>query len=94
MSVSDQGYLIAVQEALRGLEEGGIPVGGAIVGENGHVLGRGRNGRVQKGSAILHVKPLLPITHYPLPITNQRHLLSLRCVPSSHRINLVERGFD
>lgn len=89
MSISDQGYLIAVQEALGGLEEGGIPVGGAIVGENGQVLGRGRNGRIQKGSAILHVKSPLPIT-----ITNQRHLLSLSRVTSSRRINLIERGFD
>lgn len=55
MSLTDNGYLVALQEALEGLKEGGIPVGGAIVSETGELLGKGRNGRIQKNSSILHV---------------------------------------
>lgn len=43
----------AVDEAIEGLSEGGIPIGSVIV-RNGEVIGRGHNRRVQKGSAILH----------------------------------------
>jgi cytosine/creatinine deaminase len=43
----------AIQEAERGLREGGIPVGSVIV-HNGKVIGRGHNRRVQEGSAVLH----------------------------------------
>lgn len=43
----------AVEEAQRGLEEGGIPIGSVIV-HDGKIIGRGHNRRVQKGSAILH----------------------------------------
>lgn len=44
---------IAFEEALVGREEGGIPIGSAIMlGDD--VLGRGHNRRVQNGSAILH----------------------------------------
>ena len=43
----------AIEEAERGLAEGGIPIGSVLVhGE--HILGRGHNRRVQKGSAVLH----------------------------------------
>ena len=40
-------------EALKGLSEGGIPIGSILVRE-GKIIGRGHNQRVQKGSAILH----------------------------------------
>ena len=40
-------------EALKGLAEGGIPIGSILV-RNGEIIGRGHNQRVQKGSAILH----------------------------------------
>lgn len=43
----------AIEEAKLGLAEGGIPIGSVIV-HQGRVIGRGRNRRVQKGSAILH----------------------------------------
>jgi cytosine deaminase len=43
----------AVQEARRGLAEGGIPIGSVIV-HGGRIIGRGHNRRVQKGSATLH----------------------------------------
>jgi cytosine/creatinine deaminase len=43
----------AIEEAERGLAEGGIPIGSVLVhGER--ILGRGHNRRVQKGSAVLH----------------------------------------
>jgi len=43
----------AIEEAERGLAEGGIPIGSVLV-HRGQILGRGHNRRVQKGSAILH----------------------------------------
>ncbi len=43
----------AIEEAQKGLEEGGIPIGSVIVHE-GKIIGRGHNRRVQKASAILH----------------------------------------
>lgn len=43
----------AIEEAQKGLEEGGIPIGSVIV-HNGKIIGRGHNRRVQEGSAILH----------------------------------------
>ncbi len=43
----------AIEEAQKGLDEGGIPIGSVIV-HNGKIIGRGHNRRVQKGSVILH----------------------------------------
>src|SRR5882672_11389422 len=43
----------AIEEAERGLAEGGIPIGSVLV-HDGQILGRGHNRRVQKGSAVLH----------------------------------------
>ena len=43
----------AIQEAQKGLAEGGIPIGSVLVHE-GKVLGRGHNQRVQEGSVIKH----------------------------------------
>ena len=43
----------AVEEARKGLEEEGIPIGSVIV-YKGNIIGRGHNRRVQKGSVILH----------------------------------------
>lgn len=43
----------AIEEAERGLAEGGIPIGAALVHE-GRIIGRGHNRRVQLGSATLH----------------------------------------
>jgi len=43
----------ALEEAKKGLAEGGIPIGSVIV-YNGQIIGLGHNQRVQKGSAILH----------------------------------------
>lgn len=43
----------ALEEARRGLDEGGIPIGAVLV-HRGVIIGRGRNRRVQLGSAVLH----------------------------------------
>lgn len=43
----------AIDEAVTGLKEGGIPIGSVIV-HKGKIIGRGHNRRVQRQSAILH----------------------------------------
>lgn len=43
----------AIEEAEKGLKEGGIPIGSVLV-HNGEIIGRGHNRRVQEGSVILH----------------------------------------
>ena len=43
----------AFDEAQKGLQEGGIPIGSVIV-HKGKIIGRGRNRRVQQGSTVLH----------------------------------------
>jgi len=52
---NDPGFLAAVKQAKLSLAEGGIPIGACLVGADGHIIGEGRNMRVQKGSATLHV---------------------------------------
>lgn len=43
----------ALDEAERGLAEGGIPIGAVLV-HGGEIIGRGHNRRVQQGSVVLH----------------------------------------
>lgn len=43
----------AVDEAMAGLREGGIPIGSVLV-HDGKIIGRGRNRRIQNGSTVLH----------------------------------------
>ena len=45
----------AIDEAKKGLAEGGIPIGSVLVLDN-EIIGRGHNRRVQNGSAILHAE--------------------------------------
>jgi creatinine deaminase len=45
----------AIEEARKGLAEGGIPIGSVLV-LDGRLVGRGHNRRVQNGSAILHAE--------------------------------------
>ena len=45
---------VAVAEARLGLAEGGIPIGGALVGADGTMLGRGHNRRVQDDDPSMH----------------------------------------
>ncbi len=51
----DPFLLAAIEEAERGLAEGGIPIGSVLV-HGGAVVGRGHNRRVQRGSTILHAE--------------------------------------
>eukprot|EP01111_Echinosteliopsis_oligospora_P017261 TRINITY_DN7415_c0_g1_i1.p1 TRINITY_DN7415_c0_g1~~TRINITY_DN7415_c0_g1_i1.p1 ORF type:complete len:148 (-),score=41.10 TRINITY_DN7415_c0_g1_i1:17-460(-) len=56
MSETDPGFIAAVEEAKKGLKEGGVPIGAALVSKGGKILGRGHNMRVQNGSAVLHAE--------------------------------------
>ncbi|MFE2019438.1 nucleoside deaminase [Streptomyces sp. NPDC059499] len=47
---------VARAEAAEGLAEGGVPVGAALYGADGTLLGRGRNRRVQDGDPSLHAE--------------------------------------
>ncbi len=49
----DEFMQAAIEEARRGFDEGGIPIGSVLV-HDGRIIGRGHNRRVQKASAILH----------------------------------------
>ncbi|MBT2506486.1 nucleoside deaminase [Streptomyces sp. ISL-98] len=46
----------AVAEARAGLAEGGIPIGAALYGADGALLGRGHNRRVQDGDPSMHAE--------------------------------------
>lgn len=45
---------IAMEEAKIGLREGGIPIGAALFHNDGRLLGRGRNRRVQENDPSVH----------------------------------------
>ena len=45
---------IAIEEAILGLAEGGIPIGAAIFNSDGKLLGRGHNRRIQEGDPSIH----------------------------------------
>lgn len=51
----DPFLLAAIEEAERGLSEGGIPIGSVLV-HGDIIVGRGHNRRVQRGSTILHAE--------------------------------------
>lgn len=55
MSEHDKFMQAALEEARLGLAEGGIPIGSVLV-QDGKILGRGHNRRVQKKSAVLHAE--------------------------------------
>ena len=50
----EQMLTIAIQEAQKGLDEGGIPIGAALFHADGTLLGKGRNRRIQKDDPSLH----------------------------------------
>jgi len=56
--MTDPNYLtmlgVALEEARKGLTEGGIPIGAAIFNETGKLLGAGHNRRVQHGDPSMH----------------------------------------
>jgi creatinine deaminase len=49
----DEFMRAAIDEAKKGLAQGGIPIGSVLV-HNGKIIGRGHNKRVQTGSPTLH----------------------------------------
>src|SRR5712692_9946776 len=49
----DEFMRAAIEEAEKGLREGGIPIGSVLV-HRGNIIGRGHNRRIQKNSAVLH----------------------------------------
>jgi cytosine deaminase len=51
----DEFLAAAIEEAKKGLAEGGIPIGSVLV-IDGRVVGRGHNQRVQRGSVVLHAE--------------------------------------
>lgn len=51
----DEFMQVALEEARKGLAEGGIPIGSVLV-LDGAIVGRGHNQRVQKGSPTLHAE--------------------------------------
>ena len=55
MDPHEKFMLAAIEEARKGLAEGGIPIGSVLVKE-GKIIGRGHNRRVQKKSAVLHAE--------------------------------------
>ncbi len=56
MSIDHAPFLrAAIEEARKGRDEGGIPIGSVLVIDR-RIVGRGHNRRVQRGSAILHAE--------------------------------------
>lgn len=45
----------AIDEAVKGLSEGGIPIGAVLI-EDGKIIGRGRNKRVQERDQLMHAE--------------------------------------
>jgi cytosine deaminase len=45
----------AIEEARKGWDEGGIPIGSVMV-RDGEIIGRGHNQRVQKGDPVTHAE--------------------------------------
>jgi hypothetical protein len=56
MTTDREMLAVAVEEARLGLSEGGVPVGGALFGADGVLLGRGHNRRVQDGDPSMHAE--------------------------------------
>jgi cytosine/creatinine deaminase len=54
-NMQDKFLQASIDEAKKGLSEGGIPIGSVLVIDN-QIVGRGHNRRVQNGSAILHAE--------------------------------------
>ena len=56
MSATDHHAMleVALEEARAGMEEGGVPIGGALFDASGTLLGRGHNQRVQRDDPSAH----------------------------------------
>ncbi|WP_406659771.1 nucleoside deaminase [Methanolobus sp. ZRKC3] len=51
----DKFMLAAIEEARKGLEEGGIPIGSVLV-RDGEIIGRGHNRRIQQEDPLAHAE--------------------------------------
>jgi len=51
----DEFMKAAIEEAEKGLQEGGVPIGSVLVHRQ-KIMGRGHNRRVQEGSVVLHAE--------------------------------------
>lgn len=47
---------IAIEEAKKGLKEGGIPIGSVLINKDGKILGKGHNRRVQDNDPLAHAE--------------------------------------
>lgn len=57
LSVRDMhGLGFALKEAQNSYDEGGIPIGSALLSSSGELLGKGHNMRVQRTSPTLHAE--------------------------------------
>ena len=45
---------VAIEEARKGLAEGGVPIGAALFDGEGNLLGKGRNRRIQENDPSIH----------------------------------------
>jgi creatinine deaminase len=45
----------AIEEAFEGMKEGGVPIGAVLV-EDGRIIGKGRNKRVQQRDQLMHAE--------------------------------------
>jgi cytosine deaminase len=52
----DEMLKVALEEARLGLDEGGIPIGAALFGADGTILGRGHNRRIQNDDPSIHAE--------------------------------------
>jgi len=52
----DEFMRIAIEEAKKGFEEGGIPIGAVLVSKDGKILGKGHNRRVQDNDPLAHAE--------------------------------------
>ncbi len=52
----DEMLAVALAEARQGLAEGGVPIGAALFGPTGELLGSGHNRRVQDGDPSTHAE--------------------------------------
>lgn len=52
----DEFMRIAIEEAKKGLKEGGIPIGSVLVSKDGKILGKGHNRRVQDNDPLAHAE--------------------------------------
>jgi len=51
----DKFLKVAIEEAKLGMDNGGIPIGSVLVIDD-HIVARGHNQRIQKGSSVLHAE--------------------------------------